>query len=529
MKESDLLTVREMLRRASRWFPNNDAVTDETTRYTYRELMEHAQRCAAIYHKLGVRKGDRVAFMLYPSTVHCIALFAAFELGALPVALHIRETTKALAETIEGFSPRVLVYDATMTETAQKVLSLSPGVTGSIQATSSMPIQPYPDATPDAEIPADLKDYEMDFEPMPVYETDPAVIALSSGTTGIPKGIVHTNRTFTEGARGAIYNYNGIKPTDAFLNIFTTSFIAWYNSSLPFFNVGAKVVFRNKWDPKVYMEAVQEEKITTPFLVPTMWRMLFEQGADRGDYDLSSVKVALFSGEIMDLQTLKRIRENICPHIINIYGTTELAGGAGAIMFEEDMTEEQLASVGKPMLNADIRVIKPGGTRDDELPAGKAGEVIIRGPSVASLVWNSPAIARKIFEPDGDNTWWHSGDMGHFDESGFLFLEGRTDDMIISGGINIMPARVEDVLRSHPDVTEVAVVGDPHPEWGQRVKAFIVTKKADLSKDELDRFMKDSDLADFQRPRIYEFINELPRTATGKINRKALREGTSNH
>jgi fatty-acyl-CoA synthase len=253
--------------------------------------------------------------------------------------------------------------------------------------------------------------------------------------------------------------------------------------------------------------------------------MLFEQGADRGDYDLSSIKVALFSGEIMDPATLKRIRETICPHVINIYGTTELAGAAGAVMFEEDMTDEQLASVGKPMLNADIRIIKPGGTRTDEVPAGEAGEVIIRGSSVANLVWNDPAVARKIFEPDGNNTWWHSGDMGHFDENGFLYLEGRTDDMIISGGINIMPARVEDVLRSHPDVMEVAVVGSPHPEWGQRVKAFVVSGRPDLSEDELDRFMKDSDLADFQRPRIYEFIDDLPRTATGKINRKALREG----
>jgi len=525
MRESDLLTVREMLRRASRWFPNNDAVADETTRYTYSELMEQAKRCAKLYHELGVRKGDRVAFMLYPSTVHCIALFAVFELGALPVSLHIRETAKALADTIEGISPRVLVYDAALAETAHKVLELSPGVTGSIQATSSVPAQTFAELKPNAVIPADLKDYEMDFEPMPVYETDPVAIMLSSGTTGIPKGILHTNRTFMQGARGAIYNYNGIKPTDAFLNIFTTSFIAWFNSSLPFFNIGAKVVFRSKWDPKIYLETVQEEKITAPFLVPTMWRMLLEQGLDKGDYDLSSVKVALFSGELMDLHTLKRIREHICPHVINIYGTTELAGASGAVMFEEDMTEEQLAAVGKPMLNADIRIIKPGGTRNDELPVGKAGEVIIRGSSVASLVWNNPAVARKIFEPDGNNTWWHSGDMGHLDENGFLYLEGRTDDMIISGGINIMPARVEDVLRTHPDVIEVAVVGSPDPEWGQRVKAYVVSGKPDLSEDELDRYMKDSELAGFQRPRIYEFIDELPRTATGKISRKALREG----
>ncbi len=523
MRESDLLTLREMLHRSARWFPNNEAVVDETTRYTYKELLEEAQRCAALYRKLGVHKGDRVAFMLYPSTVHCIALFAAFELGALPVALHVRETPKALAMTADRLSPKVLVYDASMEEKAQDLLDQCPLITGSVRANSSVPARPRADAKPSAEIPADLKNYKMDFEPMPVYETDPAAIVLSSGTTGIPKGIVHTNRSFMEGARGAVYNYNGIKPSDAFLNIFTTSFIAWFNSSLPFFNVGAKVVFRSKWDPKVYMEAVQDEKVTAPFLVPTMWRMLFEQGADRGDYDLSSVKTALFSGEIMDAHTLKRIRENICSRVINIYGTTELGGSSGAIMFEEDMLGERLTSVGKPMLNADIKVIKPGGTRKDEIPVGEAGEVIIRGSSVANLVWNDPQTARKIFEPDGANTWWHSGDMGHFDKEGYLYLEGRTDDMIISGGINIMPGRIEDILRSHPDVAEVAVVGDPDPEWGQRVKAFVVSKRTELTEEELDQFMKESELADFQRPRIYEFPKELPRTATGKIDRKVLR------
>jgi len=256
MRESDQLTLREMLHRVANWFPDKEGVVDETSRYTYKELMEQSQRCAALYHKLGVRKGDRVAFMLYPSTVHCIALFGAFELGALPVALHVRETAKALSGMVDRLSPRILVYDASMEKMAHDLLNLCPMVTGSVRATSSVPSNLYPEAKPSAEIPLDLKNYTLDFEPMPVYETDPVAIILSSGTTGVPKGIVHTNRTFMEGARGAVYNYNGIKPTDAFLNIFTTSFIAWFNSTLPFLNVGSKVVFRSKWDPKVYLEAI---------------------------------------------------------------------------------------------------------------------------------------------------------------------------------------------------------------------------------------------------------------------------------
>lgn len=526
MRESDQITVREMFHRAVRWFPDHEAAVDETTRYTYRELLEGVRRCAALYHGLGVRKGDRVALMLYPSTVHCIALFAAFELGALPAALHVRETAKALSPMVDRLSPRVLVYDAAMEAKAAELVDLCPVVTGVVRARSSVAAEDAVALQPAAEIPGDLKDYPMDFEPMPVYESDPAAIVLSSGTTGIPKGIVHTNSTLTHGARGGIYNYNGLKPSDALLNIFTTSFVAWYNASLPFFNVGAKLVFRSKWDPKAYLEAVQAERATVAFLVPTMWRMLFAQGADSGAYDLGSIRLAAFAGEVMDPTTLQRIQKGISPHLMQIYGTTELGASAGAVAFEEDMVGEKLASVGKPMLNADIRIIEPGGTRRDELARGQCGEVIIRGPSVANLVWNDPATARRIFEPDGSDTWWHSGDMGRLDEEGYLYLEGRVDDMIISGGINIMPARVEEVLLAHPEVAEVAVVGVPDEEWGQRVKAFVVSRGPALTSEDLDRFMKESELADYQRPRLYDFVEGLPRTATGKVNRKALRGGS---
>jgi acyl-coenzyme A synthetase/AMP-(fatty) acid ligase len=293
---------------------------------------------------------------------------------------------------------------------------------------------------------------------------------------------------------------------------------------MAFFNVGAKVVFRSKWDPEEYLRTIEKEKITISFLVPTMWRMIFAKWDEIGKYDMSSVRMAAFAGEVMDPTTLKKIQKNITPHLMQIYGTTELGASAGAVMFEEDMVGDRLASVGKPMLNSDMRIIKPGCTRFDELSTGESGEVIIRGPSVASLVWNNPAAARKIFEKDGNDTWWHSGDMGHIDKDGWLYLEGRTDDMIISGGINIMPARVEEILLSDPDVAEVAVVGISDPNWGQKVKAFVVPSKPGLKEDALEKFMKGSELADYQRPRIYEFLETLPRTATGKINRKALRE-----
>ncbi len=524
MRESDKMTLREMTERLARWFPKEEAVVDETTRLTFKELKDQAQQCAALYHKLGVRKGDRIALMLFPSTIHTVALFGAIELGALPVALHIRETPKGLSQVIERMSPRILVYDAGMEKLAKEVLELSPLVTYSVRATSSVPGDTDVDANPSAVIPADLKDYKMDFDPMPVYAHDPAVIVLSSGTTGVPKGVVHTNYTLVESARGGVFMFNGIKPGDAIVNVITTSFVGWYNLCIPFLNAGAKVVFRSKWDPVELIETIPEEKVTHTLLIPTMWRMLFAQDIDFSKYDLSCFKIAGFAGEVMDPVTLEKIKENISNRIVNLYGTTETGScSAGTVMFDDNMVGERLESVGKPMLNSEIRIVKQGGTRDEELPQGESGEVIICGPSIANMIWDNPKKAREIFKSDGTNTWWHSGDLGHVDEDGFLYLEGRTDDMIISGGINIMPARVEDELRSHPDVVEVAVVGTPDEEWGQKVKAVVVSKNPDLKAEDLEAFMKKSELAGYQRPRIYEFVEELPKTATGKLNRKAMR------
>jgi acyl-CoA synthetase (AMP-forming)/AMP-acid ligase II len=223
----------------------------------------------------------------------------------------------------------------------------------------------------------------------------------------------------------------------------------------------------------------------------------------------------------MDQATLNRIRERISPHVINIYGTTETGScSAGTVMFEEDMTKPgKLSSVGKPLLNADLRVIVPGGDADDEVPPGEAGEVIIRGPSVAGAVWDDAEATRRIFR----GPWWYSGDLGRIDADGYLFLEGRTDDMIVTGGINVLPARVEGVLLTHPSVAEVAVVGVLDETWGQRITAFVVCKAEGLDAEQLDRFVRDSDLSDYQRPRSYVMVPALPRTATGKLDRRALR------
>lgn len=520
MTTSEILTVRRMLHRAARWFAPNEAAVDETNRLTYAQLAEVVRYCARLYHSLGVRKGDRVALLMYPSVVHCIAFFGAVELGAIPVALHVRESPQILAATLDRFSPRVLVFDQAVAQAAAALRPLVPLVTGWVSARSAM--APAAMEVPvAASIPDDLPRFDDVLPHVPLAEHDPVAIVLTSGSTGVPKGIVHTNRTLMESARGAHYYWGGIKPTDAIVNVLTTSFIGWYNLALPFFNVGAKCVFRARWDPKVCLDAVEREHVTHVFLTPTMWRMLLRE--DIEGRDLRSVRIAYFAGEMMDRTTLERIRQYVTPNVANVYGSTESGScSAGTVLFKEEMIPERLGSVGRPLLDADVRIIRPGGTASDEVPHGERGEVIVRGPSVASHVWDDPETAARLFE--GPDPWWHSGDGGYLDADGFLYLTGRIDDVIISGGINIHPAGIEEVLLSHPAVAECAVIGVPDPDWGQRVKAYIVATRPDLTAEELDRFLLDSPLSNYQRPRSYAFVQELPKTSTGKVDRRALRE-----
>lgn len=518
MAERAETNLRQIVHRAAHWYPTQTAVVDGIQELSYAELQDQVCRMAALLHSLGVRKGDRVALLMYPSVAHVVAFFGSIELGAIPCAFHLRESPELLAAVAERLSPRVLVYDAALDELAAELRLRVPLITGAVRAASAVSPPEKLESGSDPLIPRDLQHWEMDFEPMPIAEEETAAIVLSSGTTGVPKGIMHTHRGLIESARGGAQLWR-INARSSIINLSTTAFIGWYNCTLPFLNACAKLVFLNQWDPELYLETCQREQTSVAFLVPTMWRMIMKQPVE--DYDLSAIRLAGYAGEAIDAITLRAIQERICPDVLNMYGTTETGSCAGGtVLYAEDIVNERrLSSVGKPYINADLRVVRPGGTPEDELPPGEEGEVLIRGPSVARQVWEQPEVARQIF----DGPWWRSGDMGVLDDERFLYLHGRVDDMIVSGGINMLPNEIEEAVMSHPSVIEVAVIGVPDEERGQRVVAVVATSD-EVSPDELDAHVLSSGLSRYKRPREYEFVAELPRGNTGKLNRRILRE-----
>jgi len=196
---------------------------------------------------------------------------------------------------------------------------------------------------------------------------------------------------------------------------------------------------------------------------------------------------------------------------------------AGVGMTPNMVSEDVLDSVGRPTPNTDVRLIDPGsGDPEAEVESGEVGEAIIRAPSIAQEIWNDPERTRENFHPDG---WWFSGDLARLGDDGNVRIEGRVDNMIISGGINIYAEGVEELIEEHPAIAESAVVSIPHEEWGEAVMAYFVPADDGVSIDELDEWCKENDkIGNYQRPRQWQTVKELPRTNTGKLDRASLRE-----
>jgi long-chain acyl-CoA synthetase len=515
------LTIPNAFARAARWFGAGEAVVDSATRLSFAELDVMSRRAAALLAALGAKPGEPLALLCPPSAIYLVAWLGAVRLGALPVALHTRESAATLAAVCRKMQPSLLVYDASMEDQAAAIAAGYPQLRACVEAVSAVPQQRGGALRAAASIPAALDGALADAPLAKPAEDDPAVIVLSSGTTSVPKGVVHSHRGFIENARTNLYLYQGLSPRDRSLVPLSTAFIGCYNGWFPFLHAGACTIFMEHFDLGDLVRKVTSERATHVFLTPTLWRRLLN--ANEPGADFSSVRLTGFAAEPMDAPTLKRLREKISRNAVQMYGSTE-TGAAGTCITADEMIGERLVSVGRPLLNGDLRVVVPGGGPGDQVAPGETGEILVSSPSLAAGIWRDPQATAASFVIDGDRRWWRSGDLGRIDAGGYLYLEGRRDDMIISGGINIMPARVEEVLLAHRGVAECAVVGLPDPEWGERVQAFIVRGDPALDSAALEHHVRASELSPYQRPRAYTFVTELPRTSTNKVRRRALRE-----
>jgi O-succinylbenzoate-CoA ligase len=491
--------------------PELDAFVDAHSgrRFSYGELNRRSNRSADFLKRLGVGRGDRVALLLMNSPEFLETFFAAAKIGAVAVPLNWRLVPDELSFILMDSGAKLLVYGG---EFSQQVADLHGR--GS-EGTSVAEWVHVGDAETRGDFSRDSDALQADASPeepqVEAADDDLLYIMYTSGTTGLPKGAVHTHAS----AAWAV------------ITIAATADVRFkdrYLVALPLFHVGAltpvtgniyggvtNVVMR-AFDPVSAWKLIEDEKITVGLAVPAMLNFL-RQARDANPVDHSTLRW-IMSGAAPVPVTLIEAYDQMGIEIHQVYGLTETCGPACLISPDEAIAKA--GSTGKAFFHTDVRVVREDGS---DVDPGETGEVIIRGRHIMKEYWNRPEATAEAIR-DG---WLYSGDVATMDKDGFVTIQDRTKDMIISGGENVYPAEIENVILSHPKVSEVAVIGQPSEKWGESPLAVVVRADDSLRADEvLDHC--NGKLARFKLPKAVEFIDEIPRNPTGKVLKRVLRE-----
>jgi acyl-CoA synthetase (AMP-forming)/AMP-acid ligase II len=486
--------------------PHLEAMVEPATgrRFTYSEWNRRSNRVAHTMQTLGVQPGDRVGVLLMNGIEFLETFFALGKIGAVCVPLNWRLVPDELEFILNDSGTSVLVYGTEFTATIDELHGRATTVREWVQLGGDT----RPPFAADYD---ELMAAASDAEPALVGGGDDLMfIMYTSGTTGLPKGVMHSHNTVAWST----------------ITINATAEMRYqdrYLLALPFFHVGALspcwcIVHRGctgiimrAFDPKAVWELVESEKVTTMLAVPAMLNFMLQVG--KGDRDVSSLRWVM-SGAAPVPVTLIKAYEGLDIEIHQVYGLTETAGPACLISSADALT--RAGSTGKAFFHTDVRVIRADGSDTDP---GEPGEVIVAGPHIMQGYWNRPdATADSV--RDG---WLHTGDVATMDEEGFVTIMDRVKDMLISGGENVYPAEIENVILSNPKVADVAVIGITSAKWGESPLAVVVRKDEGLTPDEVIAGCQGR-LAAFKMPKAVEFVDVIPRNPSGKILKRELRQ-----
>ncbi|MCJ8505166.1 o-succinylbenzoate--CoA ligase [Kocuria flava] len=470
---------------------------------TYAQLHERSHRLAGALAEAGVGRRDRVAFLGENSPAFLEALFAAGLLGAVLVPINTRLASPEVRYQLEDAGVSVLVHDAGLTGLAVPAARDLPGITRWVVAEEPVEGTPTLDA-----VVAGARPWTED---VPVGLEDLAVILYTSGTTGRPKGACLTHGNFTWNCVNVLVDYD-VSADEVALMISPMFHVASLGMGvLPTLLKGATLVLESRFEPGRVLELIERHRVTWLSGVPTTYQMLCEH-PDWALTDLSSLRKLTCGGSAVPMRVLDAYEDRGLAFTAS-YGMTETSPGATNLPAAR--SREKAGSSGLPHFFSDVRVVGPDGS-----PAapGETGEILLSGPNVITEYWNRPDAAGSF-----EDGWFHSGDLGHLDADGFLFVSDRMKDMIISGGENVYPAEVEAAILELPAVAAVAVIGVPDEKWGEVPHAVVVPREGhDLTAEALQEHLAGR-LARYKVPKTLTLVDEMPRTASGKIRKNVLR------
>lgn len=501
-----MLLLGDILRRHAAVRGDKLAYVLGADRITYAAFHARANRLARALHRLGVRRGDRVAILAPNRVEYPVVYFAACRLGAITVPVNARFTIAEVAHVVGHAEAETFLVAGDFAAVATDLhaghlpavrhwLALDPGAPG-------LSLAELLNAERDDDVDAVIDEH------------DPHVLLYTSGTTGAPKGTLLSQRSYYLQSLTSQLQM-GFGEDEIALSMFPLFHMGGWALPLGFWHSGATVVILPRPDPAAILAAIAAERVTYFYAVPTVFNSLLAL-PDFDRFDLSSLRRIGSGTAPLTRAQVERIMARFgCPEMVILYGSTE--AGPVSILRPRDVPARP-ESVGRPYLDVEVRLVGEDGT---EVPRGAVGEITARSELTMQAYWrNAEETART--KRDG---WVHTGDLGILDDEGFLTIVGRRKEVIRSGGESLFPAEIERVLLAHPAIREAAIVGIPDPHWGEAaVAAVVLHDGAALGPDEVIAHVR-AHLAGYKRPRHVCFLAALPRTAASQqVHKPLLRE-----
>lgn len=500
-------TYHALIRRGALQHGPRTAIVFGAQSMSFTEVDALSSRLAHALLASGIAPRSRVGLLLNNGLYSVPLDFACVKSGINRVPLNARLSLEEHVRMLQETGCEVLVFGADLAERAQALDAALPqltclGLDARVEAGQDLMAlaQQQPSTWP-----------EIDVRP------DDIVLTLfTSGTTGTLKAAQHTQASYAAICRNVLLNLLPATPDDAMLHA-ASMIHASGVFVLPFWLRGARTVILSGFEPGLFLRTLQTERITAINLVPTMMQMLFEH-ADIATTDVRALHTVIYGASPMPRAIIQRGMQLWGQHRFwQYYGQTEVPLCL-AVLRPEDHREELLDACGQPALDVEMKLVDENG---QTVPTGTPGEIAVRAPSAVAGYYNASEQTAGTFGADG---WVYTRDVGVFDAKGYLFLKDRTSDMIISGGYNVYPREVENALMTHPAVRECAVIGLPHEKWVEIVTAAVVLHAGQQVSEEALIAHVAQHLASYKKPQRVLFLQEIPKTAVGKLNRKQLRD-----
>jgi fatty-acyl-CoA synthase len=481
---------------------------------TYGQALVASNRVAQALASEGLGRGDRFAYLSKNCLEYPLIFIGASRIGAVPVPLNFRLAPPELAYIANDSGSRLLIARG-------EYVDLMDPIRGELKSVESFVAQ-------DAPARAGWQSFESWVGSQPVSSPDCEVSAeddlyqmYTSGTTGRPKGAILTQRAVLTQFMQQFAAFD-IASDDRVLIVAPMYHAAAAVTAMGCLGAGSSMVIHEDFDPTAVVRALSEDRITRTTLVPAMIQACLVFVPDAAERSYDDLRLIIYGASPIAAETLKRAMQVFRGDFGQGYGMTETTAQLTLLSPEDHRKAiagrpELLLSAGRPIPGTELRIVDEN---DQPVPNGTIGEICGRGPQLMRGYWNLPEASAEALA----GGWMHTGDAGTLDDEGYLYIQDRTKDMIVSGGENVYPREIENVLFEHPAVADVAVIGVPDEKWGESVKAIVVLREGEsATPGEIVDFCKGK-LAGYKRPRSVEFIAELPRNPSGKVLKKDLRE-----